>query len=192
METQNITPTPASQWKTKARPEGQDIPLPSGNVARVRSLAPDAFLSSGLIPQPLMPLIQKAIHTKKGLNPKDLERQLGGDDPTMLGTALELFDRVLSYCMMEPGIEMPPPCIHCSEYANKPQHQDRAVDGYHRYVEGDRDKDILYADQVDMEDKMFIFQWALGGTNDLREFRDQLEAGVEATPGRQGVQLPAK
>jgi hypothetical protein len=189
---QQVSPTPASQWKSKAKPEGQDLPLPSENVARVRTLSPQAFLSSGMIPQPLMPMVQKAIHTKKGLNPKDLEKQLAGDDPAMLGTALELFDRVLTHCVIEPPIEMPPPCSECNKYANTPEHKDREVAEYHRYNEGERNPEVLYADQIDMEDKMFIFQWALGGTHNVSGFLQQLEGSVEDSPGKQGVQLPAK
>jgi hypothetical protein len=36
-----------------------------------------------------------------------------------------------------------------------------------------RDEDLLYADEVDMNDKQFIFQWAVGGTSDVEKFLEK-------------------
>lgn len=188
--------TSAREWKGKVQVEGQDLPLPSGNVALVRQLEPTAFLNSGMIPDPLTSLIRKAIHTKQGLNPKDLEKI--ADDPKQLSAALELFDRVLSYCVVEPHVEMPPTCDvdvngePCGQYANTDIHQKPASSGHHAYHEGPRDPDVLYADQVVMDDKVFIFQWVLGGTHDLAKFRAELTRGVESVSDGQAVPGKAK
>lgn len=190
MESPNLVPTPASEWQGKIAVEGTPVPLPSGNVALLRPIAPEAFLTSGMIPDPLLPIVQKAIHTKKGLNPKDLERQMEVK-PEMVATSLELFDRVLEYAVVEPNIQMPPPCRHCEQYANKPQHQNRDSADYHRYTEGDRDKSVLYADQIDMQDKMHVFQWALGGTSKLSNFRNELEGNVAPASDSEDVPLPS-
>jgi hypothetical protein len=185
METQhNLTPTPATAWQGKVQVEGVAVPLPSGNVALVRAIAPEAFLTSGMIPDPLLPIIQKAIHTKKGLNPKELERQMGNTSPELIASSLEMFDRVLVYAVVEPNIEMPPPCRQCEKYANTDQHRKKDHPDHHQYREGERDSAKLYADQVDMQDKMFIFQWSVGGTSNISAFRQQLEGNVALTPNR--------
>lgn len=194
-------PTPASQWQNKVQVEGTDLPLPSGNVARIRQIAPTAFISSGLIPDPLSQIVRQAINTKKGLNPKQMEQI--SEDPEKLTAALELFDRVLAFVAVEPVITMPPTCVHnlsedgsepCGTYHNAKdgRHRDTEAKNYHAYREGPRDPNVLYTDQVDWNDKVFIFQWCLGGTKDLEQFRQQLESGVVALSDRQDVQGKAK
>jgi len=34
-----------------------------------------------------------------------------------------------------------------------------------------RQDDLVYADMIDIEDKMFIFNFAVGGTRDVEQFR---------------------
>lgn len=191
-QTQNPTPggaTPAGQWQSKISAEGKALLLPSGNTALVRAISPQAFLASGIIPNPLMTIIRKAINEAEGLPPKKLEQMM--HDDKMLVSSLELFDRMLCYVLIEPAAKMPPPCRVCGEYANTPQHDmDNAE--YHRYNEAARDPDILYADIVDMDDKVFIAQWCLGGTADLEQFRQESEASVAGLSGRQDLQVPAK
>lgn len=188
--------TTAREWKGKVQVEGQELPLPSENVALVRQLEPTAFLNSGLIPDPLTGLVRKAIHTKQGFNPKDLDKI--ADDPKQLSAALELFDRVLVFVMVEPVIQMPPSCDvifngeECGQYANTDVHEKPTASGHHKYHEGERDPDVLYADQVTMDDKMFIFQWALGGTHDLTQFREQLKGTVESLSNGEQVQGKTK
>jgi hypothetical protein len=173
--TQPLVPTPADQWQGAIQVEGTDLPLPSGNVARVRQIAPAAFLASGMIPNPLLSIIRKSIQEKSGMSPKAMKAIT--EDNSLLVSALELFDRVLAHVMVQPQVKMPPPCRVCGEYANKPQH-DSGVKGYHQYNEGDREAGVLYADVVQMEDKMFIFQWCVGGTKDLESFRAEFQGRV--------------
>lgn len=201
MEQQNLTPTPASAWKGKVEVEGTDLPLPSGNVARIRQIAPTAFISSGLIPDPLSHIVRQAINTKKGLNPNQMKKI--AEDPDKLVAALELFDRVLAFVAVEPQISMPPTCIHnlgedgaepCGTYHNAEdkRHTDPDVKNYHQYREGPRDPEVLYADQVDWNDKVFIFQWCLGGTRDLEKFRSELDASMGTVSDGQDVPRKAK
>jgi hypothetical protein len=189
---QNLTPTPADQWVTATALEGYDLQLPSGNVARVRRLTPTALLTNGLIPDPLTSLIRKAIHTNKGLNPKQLEEI--AEDPDRLAAAMLMFDQVLVHVMVMPKVVMPPTCAVavpdgiCGLYANEPVHKNPTRTGKHAYVEGERHPGVLYADVVEMEDKMFVFQWCLGGTADLNQFRAEQASSVESVPGSQDLE----
>ncbi len=194
---QQLTPTSPQSWKNKVQTEGSDLLLPSQNVARVRQMSPQAFLTSGVIPDPLTAIIRRAIHTKKGLNPKDLEKMV--DDPDTLVSALKMFDQVLTYVTVEPNISMPPPCDvdmgddgPCGLYADEDVHKNPTKGGHHAYHEGPRDPNVLYADQVEFSDKVFIFQWCLGGTRDLERFRQDLETSVEPLANRKVGQGKAK
>jgi hypothetical protein len=178
--------TPASQWKGKVQVEGAPLPLPSENTALVRQITPQAFLSSGLIPDPLRPIIQTAINSKQGLRPRDTKKMM--DDPKLLGSAMELMDRTICYVVIEPEIVMPPKCTECGEYANTEEHNRQSGKYTHRYNEGKRDPELLYADQVDLMDKQFVFQYAMGGVKELEPFRSELDATVGGLQDQQGVQ----
>lgn len=182
--------TPASQWKGKIQVEGVPLPLPSENTALVRQITPQAFLSSGLIPDPLRPIIQTAINSKQGLRPKDTKKML--DDPKLLGAAMELMDRTICYVVVEPEIVMPPACNECGEYANVEAHTRTSPKYDHRYSEGERNPEFLYADQVDLMDKQFVFQWCMGGVKELEPFRKELAATVGDVQAGQGVQDPTE
>lgn len=176
--------TSAKQWKGRRPKVGTDLELPSGNVALVKPLDPTDFLTSGMIPDPLSAIIHKAINSTKGLPPSALEKISNSRED--LAATLEMFDRVLTHVVIKPVVEMPPACDvavngePCEEYANAEVHKDTHKSGRHRYHEGPRDEETLYADEVDFQDKMFIFQWVLGGTRDLEQFRKEQAASVDA------------
>lgn len=197
--------TQASQWKSTTKVGEHEIVLPSGNTALLRAVQAEAFLESGMIPDALNGMVQSAINSKKGLPPTALKQIQ--QDPKKMAAALEVFDRVLVYCVVEPQVEMPPVCIHptgaINKDTNEPEtcglmysqtdvHINRQAQGYHKYVEDERDSEVLYADMVDMNDKTFIFQWAVGGVADLGKFREQLAASVESVQDGQDVLEPTK
>jgi len=168
--------TSAREWKSKKTHDSISLDLPSGNTALVRAIQPEAFLTGGMLPDTLTSMVQKAIASKKGLPPNAIDAM--AKDPKQLAAALETFDRALVYCVVEPVVEMAPVCTVCAEPASAASHISRQDAEYHRYSSPERDDDVLYADQVDMEDKQFIFQWAVGGTADVERFRRELAANV--------------
>ena len=182
-----LSPTPAGSWATNSGPVIADVRLPSGNVARVRHVGPEAFLGSGVMPDRLTPIIDKAIHSKKGLRPKDT-RELT-TDPSQLGAMLEMLDRMLCYAVVEPQVSMPPACTVCGalDTTAAKQHDISDPTG-HRFAPGPRRQNTLYADVVDLEDKVFIMNYAVGGTGDLERFRQQLGTSVGSVSSGQGSQ----
>lgn len=196
METNELSPTPAREWKKKSNLDGRDLPLPSGNVALVKPIAPTAFMTNGMIPDPLTALIRKAINEKKGLPPSAMQKM--AEDPVQLSAALEMFDRVLVAAVILPEISMPPACDIevegevCGDYANTDVHKTPHKSGHHQYHEGQRDPDVLYADEVEFQDKVFIFQWCLGGTSDLERFRSEQAKRMESVSDGSNVQRPTK
>lgn len=181
-----LTPTPASQWKGRLKVDGSPIELPSGNVALVKQISPMAFMESGLIPDPLRPIIHKSIHDKKGLRPADQKKMI--DDPKLLASAMELMDRTIVHVVIEPEITMPPKCRVCGEYANTPRHDKIQPSFEHAYNEDERKPGLLYADEVDMLDKQFVFQWVMGGSKALQPFREQIEQSLGSVPDGEDVQ----
>lgn len=185
--------TNASQWKSKNRTGEHELELPSGNTCKVRAIKPEAFLENGLIPDPLTSLINQAINSKRGLPPAKLNEI--ASDPKKLAAAMEMFDRALVYCVIEPQVEMPPVCTveGCGELytGGGGVHVDRKNTKYHKYQEDERDPDVLYADVVDMEDKQFVFAWSVGSVSDVKKFRRELADSMAALqPGDDSSDTP--
>lgn len=177
--------TSAKAWKGKAASGNLELKLPSGNTCLVQRLQPEAFLTSGLIPDSLSAMVNSAIKSKKGLPPDALKTIM--DDPKKLRQSMQMMDEIVCYVVVEPRVEMPPRCAFemagnrvCGEYmdTDDKRHTDSSNPDWHGFSEGSRDEDTLYADEVSQEDKQFIFQFAVGGTADVERFREELRRGV--------------
>lgn len=150
----------AQGWKGKSK--GTELELPSDNVCVVEPVGMQVFLSRGMIPNSLMPLIQEAIN--KGKPPK--MDQLIVDKNT-LDQMMKLMDDVVCYVVLEPRVNPIP----------------MDVEG-NILPQADRDRELLYVDEVDFLDKTFIFQFVVGGTRDLEQFRQGLSRSMESVqPG---------
>ena len=51
---------------------------------------------------------------------------------------------------------------------------------------------VVYADMVDLVDKMAIFNYAVGGTRDLESFREGLDAAMGGLEVGEGVRETAE
>jgi hypothetical protein len=190
--------TSAKAWKGKTESGNLELKLPSGNVALVQRLQPEAFLSSGMIPDSLSGMVNEAIRSKKGLPPN--AQKVIASDPKKLRQAMQMTDEIVCWVVVEPRCEMPPRCAFefegqtCNEYfdTDDKRHQDHNNPGWHGFTEGERDEDVLYVDEVSLEDKNFIFQFAVGGTADVERFREELRRGVVGVPNGKGKSRKAK
>lgn len=149
---QDLEITEASEWKKKAT-QGVKLQLPSGHVCLARNPGMEAFLDEGMVPNSLMPIVTAAIKQGQGLDPEKTKEL--AEEPSMLGDIVMFANRVLCKSVIQPRVEMPPK------------------------EESERSDDVLYADEVDMEDRLFILQWAVGGTKDLERFREQSADALE-------------
>lgn len=165
--TSGATPaaTPVQSWKAKVK--GHAIQVPSGNVCLMRKVGLQVFMKQGIIPNSLMPIVQKAISQGKPPSNKDLEALSSNE--SLMDDMMELMDEVTLFCVIEPRVERVP---RDDQGAIIPIGDDRRSDN------------LLYVDEVDIEDKMFIFNVAVGGTSDLERFRQESAAHMEDVSGR--------
>jgi hypothetical protein len=161
-----------------------DLTLPSGHVVLAKRRGMDHFLEAGVVPNSLMAIIQDQIDTAEDKPKKDLKKELekmAGDQQRMADIVL-LANNVVAECVLEPTVRL---------------HTWTAQDVLEGIVEGDqvgkdipgseRDEDIVYTDEVDMEDKFFIFTWAVGGTSNVERFRAERNAVLVDVPAGEGV-----
>ena len=173
MSNSDSSPTSISAWKKASTGGPAPLKLPSGNVALVRVPGPAAFLAEGLIPNTLLPLVQGVIENAEKGKPVTSEdesiiSQELLKDPNKVRQVFEMADAVTIYCVVEPPV------------SHKPEPGE------------ERNSDLLYVDEVDLDDKMFIMSVAMGGSRDLRKFRREQGANVDALRPGKNVASPAK
>jgi hypothetical protein len=156
-----------ADFKKKAKaPDLQE--LPSGLVAMVRNRGFQAFIRMGIVPNSLIGVVEEALN--KG-QPPDMEQLKNDQGQLPLDTVDEMYqlmDAVCVDCFVEPRVyPVPVP----DENGSTP----------------DRDEDLVYVDELDDEDKMFIFQWVSGGTRDVEQFRRELADDLALVSGGEAL-----
>lgn len=181
-----LSPTSATEWKKKGGKTPTPQPMPSGNIALVKIPGADIFFKQGMVPNSLKGTIQEAITKGEAPKMQELEEQ-AEDRMALIQDILALANAVCVEAVVEPRVL---PCVYTE--------QDHALglctaEQIGQVIpEHDRDKDALYVDEVDLEDRMFIMQLAFGGTRDLDKFRQGLEGDVELVPASKTVPKPTK
>lgn len=157
-------PKTASISAFKQRKQGQMQELPSGLFVKLRRVELQTMIMQGAVPNPLMEIVGEAL--EKGQK-ADIASMVGVEegkiDLDMVNDMYEMVNAVVVACFVEP------------EVLPLPEDED------------DRDDELLYVDEIDDTDKMFIFQWASGGTSDLVQFRKEADADMAALAEIQGT-----
>lgn len=152
----------------KKKKGGGIFELPSGLVMKLRNPGGlGLFLDAGMIPNSLMPVVDKALKGEK-VEDTDLIDPEKGIDSSQIADMMSLIDGIMMKCAIEPRVHPVP--------------ED----------EDDRDDDSLYIDEIEDEDKMFVFQWVSGGTTDLERFRERHSADMATLGGSIPMELPSK
>jgi len=151
---------------TWTKKRGEDLLLPSGNTARVRRPGPEALLKKGVLPDALAAQVQEMIAKGKGTISQKQTEELGNDPETVLAM-LDAMDRVLCTVVLEPKV-----LYHRNDKGEDIPEEER--------------EDGIYTDDVDFEDKSFIFQYAVGGTRDLARFRRETGISLGDVSDEQG------
>lgn len=162
--------TTPSQFRKSKRSKDEVIQLPSGNRVRVQRPAMEKFLSAGFLPDPLVQDITNSITTRSGRNQiqnksqADLAeimfKKIGGAEG--LSAMMRITDKLAAYCIVEPP----------TEWHERSVRDESGKEVFETIPDSERSEEILYTDEIEEEDKMFIFQFCTGGTSDLSQFRE--------------------
>lgn len=159
-------PTSASAWKAQTV-SGTLVTVPSGNTAMIRTPGMAVFLEAGVIPNSLLPLVQDLMTQpgkgKRTTEVTDEEAASMLDDPQKIQDIVLLADAVVVYCCLEPAVRAIP---FDAEGEKIPVGDPR------------RSNDVLYVDEVDFNDKMYIFAAATGGVAAFERFLQKQGADV--------------
>ena len=181
--------TQASQWK---KPQGEPLTLPSGNTCLVKRPGMEKLLNAGVLPDNLTPIAMEAVkaaeigpqdHKKpKGENEvdKELMEKFLAEEGAIEGI-FAAFDKVTAMCVIQPPVR-----YHMKEIPSE-----SVPSSWVEIPQEERDENFLYTDDVDQEDKIFIFNFVVGGTRDLERFRKEHGDAVATLQPVEDVELPS-
>lgn len=155
-----------------------ELELPSGNTCLAIRPGAQGLIKAGLLDSmdQLTAMVQtEHIDSKDPRKMAQAVQALAVDTEKLL-EGLEVVDRCVAHVVQEPKVWLDEPEV--DKKTGKPVFEtveDSKGRSVERPVYKPRQSGRIYADQVDLEDKMFIFQWAVGGTADLKSFREQSE-----------------
>lgn len=175
----------ASDFKKRA--EGVLIQLPSGLVARMKRVDLQMLVLQGNVHNPLMEIVGEALEKGKKA---DIASMVGVEDDKLdldtINDMFEMVNHIVTECMVDPKV-YPEPTVEELEAYNEENSDDPLDDPIQL-----REPELLYVNEIDAEDKMFIFQWSIGGTTDVAQFREEAGASLDAVAKSEGGGAKAK
>lgn len=157
-----------------------DLEVPSGQMCQVKRPNPRQLISLKILDSfdQLSKLVDNKVKRVKGKPqpsaPKEVDVQaVFSRNPEKMVELLEICDKVTEFMVVQPKVRRPV----------------KVIDGKDVPLEEDeRDEHVIYTDQIDEMDKMFIFQYSVGGGSDLASFREQVEQSSRAMGDGEDIQ----
>lgn len=143
----------------------EDLVVPSGQTCLVRRPGLEGLIKAGVLRNvDSLSAIVGEKHIKKAKKGSDQKVNVDSvmKDPKALEEILHTVDKVVCHCVVKPEVFMAPNDVTL------------------------RKRGVVYTDMVDINDKMHIFNFVVGGTRDLESFRSGLDdalGGVETGEG---------
>lgn len=181
--------TSAADWK-KTTHDYPILTTPTGKNVRVKRPGMTKFLEAGYLPDALAATVRKEIAMAKkrpGPARQEVKVDLFDDlDPEALAEMLASLDKIMCHVFVEPK------CVTHRRVVlddnGQPVLDEAGEKQYEDIPEEEREDGVIYPDWIEMEDKNFIFQYAVGGSSDLTRFRQEQNATLAALAAKSGVE----
>lgn len=161
----------------------EDITVPSGQRALVRRPGVHGLVAAGVLDHvdSLTAIVgEKHIKRVKGKPAAtEIDVKSLAKDGKRLAESLDIIDKIVCHIVLKPSIEPTPVCQVCNKNLEWHAWADAKEVDHQPVIEFD--DGVIYASMIDLEDKMFLLNFAVGGTRSLESFRgesDELVAGL--------------
>ena len=146
-----------------------ELTVPSGQLCLARRPGTQGLLEAGILHNvDSLTAMVNTKHVRRVKGKEEIDVQSLMKDPENVETLMHTIDRIVCYVVVKPDVQMSPNDVTL------------------------RDPDVIYADMIDLEDKMFIMNFAVGGTRDLERFRGELADAVGSVAPSEGTRRSAK
>jgi hypothetical protein len=143
----------------------EDLECPSGTWCQVRKPNPRQLMALGFINKfdQLSGLVESK-HIRRVKGKPEVNTESMSQDPKAIMDILDLADRVTEYVVVQPTVIRP--VVILDQKDGQPIERPMRAE--------EREDGVIYTDMLDDLDKMYIFQYSVGGKEDLATFRKQL------------------
>lgn len=171
----------ANVWASNQPTSGEeDLVLPSTQTCRARRVSIETLLEMGIVAEAdtLTPLVQqytKDIQRGGPSSPKEtvIDEAAMMQDPETLKKIIFLADKSMPHIVISPRV-----ALHFKETTVGKTTVTKAYTDAERAEIRETQPDIIFTDQIGLEDKMYLFEWALGGLAKMVTFRPGSQADV--------------
>jgi hypothetical protein len=143
-----------------------DLMVPSGQMCQVRRPGTEGLMRMGLLDKTkgLMALVDtKHIKRVKGsVDQKAVSEKVAqeiSNNPEKINELMSTIDKIVKYVVIQPELALP--------FKISPSGEEIAL------LDSEREQGVIYTDFISLEDRMFLFQYAVGGSSDLERFRGE-------------------
>lgn len=181
---------PNNVWaSTPAQGVEEELTLPSGQTCRAKKMSIEAVITTGMLNEvdSLTGLVDGYTRKVKGGNGRADGVEISDDmmkDSDALGQVISMVDSLMPHVVVSPVVYR-----HWTEQKVGKTVVRKMLDPL------DRVQGRIYTDQIDLNDKMHLFEWALGGLAAFSSFRGESAGDVgDVAPGagnaRKGKRRP--
>lgn len=175
------TPKYGKRWTTNL----VDLELPSGELCQVRRPGVQGLIKAGVLHSldSLTSIVQTETIPKSDGKPvpKDQSIKAIVNDPAKFDKMMEQTDKIVCFVVTQPKVHSNLRPVRQLVDDELDLWEDVVKDGekvFEEIPEEDRDPELVYVDYIDAIDKMFIMNFAVGGSSDLAEFRAATQASL--------------
>lgn len=154
-----------------------DLEMPSGQLAQVRRPGVQQLIAIGVLENAdgLSAIVDKK-HIKRVKGKAEIDGQSLLKDPKNILNLMQMVDKITARMVVRPAVREP-----FVEYEEDGQTKRRPL------RDEEREQGVVYTDNIEFTDRMFIFQFAVGGSADLNQFRERFESALGSMEAQQGV-----
>lgn len=178
--------TYGSSWKSNLT----DLDLPSGENCQVRRPGVQGLIKAGVLESfDTLSNIVAGTTVPRAQGKPVVDDKAAKDlmsDPTKFSEMMTVVDKIVLYVVTEPKLTSDK--VEIKENGAPRQEGEPATGVFRDILDNERDLSLVYVDYVDTIDKMYIMNFAVGGTRDLEQFRTESEALVAGLQSGQAAE----
>lgn len=162
-----------------------DVVVPSGQKALVRRPGMDGLIQAGVLMEmdSLTSLVDTK-HVKRVKNGQGFTEEINAktlmQDPAELEKVMRIVDRTMPYIVVRPEIR-----LHFRD--DEESGEIVILSAEERQAARDAGFGGVFTDQIDLNDRMFLFGLGVGGSADLERFREQSDEMLDGVDDEQDV-----
>lgn len=185
--------TPNNVWADTA-PAGvvEEVTTPSGQTCSAIRMGMEGLLEAGILTEADSLTATVANHTRKVKGAKgradgvELDEQAVLRDPNALKGIITMADKALPTIVQSPRV-----ILH---YKVQKDGSTKALTPLERarIKQESSDPIVVFTDQIGLDDKLFLFDWAVGGLSKATSFREESDSDVGGVVDQPVVPVPTK